>query len=257
MSSNDMPSGSRNHELHLFWWLYFPLLFFCFRYAVFIFTDTRSGMESWVRGELGLVENLTVVFSAAAMILTLSVILRLGRSLPPLLNLFLVVYALGCLYFAGEEASWGQHWFGWETTGEYFLERNDQLETNLHNTSIWLDRIPKAIVSLGIFIGGIIVPLSFRFRGKTVDYKSRFWWLWPTWICLPTAIFATTVTWPGKIERYTDLSFYFELSNEMKEFYIGYFFLLFIASLAVRLYRLQRQEQLTPADESAAKPGAG
>ncbi|MDJ0777562.1 MAG: hypothetical protein QNJ85_06850 [Gammaproteobacteria bacterium] len=245
-------AGQARHELPAFWWLYFPLLFFAFRYAVFLLTDTESGMESWVRGELGLVENLTVLFSAAALVLTLGVILRLGRSLPPLLNLFLVLYALGCLYFAGEEASWGQHWFGWET-GEYFLERNDQQETNLHNTSIWLDRIPKAIVSLGIFIGGIVLPLVFRFRARAQDNRSRFWWLWPTWICLPTAILATTVTWPGKIEHYTDLSFYFELSNEMKEFYIGYFFLLFILSLSVRLYRQQR----TTADEPVMKQGAG
>ena len=242
MNLSDQTSNASNqsYELHPFWWLYFPILFFCFRYAVFLLTDTATGLESWVRGELGLVENLTVLFSAAALILTAVLILRLGRSLPITLNLFLVVYCLGCLYFAGEEASWGQHWFGWET-GDYFQQVNDQQETNLHNTSIWLDRIPKAVVSLAIFIGGIIAPLYFRSRGRQVDYQAPFWWLWPTWVCLPTAVFAITVTWPGKVERYTDLSFYFELSNAMKEFYIGYFFLLFIVSLAKRLDRMHQQ----------------
>ena len=40
----------------------------------------------------------------------------------------------GLLFFlgAGEEVSWGQRIFGWES-GEFFIENNKQLETNFHN----------------------------------------------------------------------------------------------------------------------------
>jgi len=35
-----------------------------------------------------------------------------------------------------------------------------------------------------------------------IDYSWRAWWLVPTLVCTPTAIFATVVTWPSKMERY-------------------------------------------------------
>lgn len=43
-----------------------------------------------------------------------------------------VFYALLFFFAAGEEVSWGQRIFGWET-GETFREINKQQETNLHN----------------------------------------------------------------------------------------------------------------------------
>jgi hypothetical protein len=42
------------------------------------------------------------------------------------------VYALLFVFAAGEEISWGQRLFGWEPS-YFFLEKNAQQETNLHN----------------------------------------------------------------------------------------------------------------------------
>ena len=99
-------TASYRLELHKFWWLYLPILFFGLRYAVALFTNASTGLESWFRHELGIVENLTVLLLAAALFCALSMIVRYGRSLDPLLKVYLVVYSLGCIYFAGEEASW-------------------------------------------------------------------------------------------------------------------------------------------------------
>ena len=44
-----------------------------------------------------------------------------------------LIGALSCLYIAGEEMSWGQHFFHWNTP-EYWAMVNRQEETNLHNT---------------------------------------------------------------------------------------------------------------------------
>lgn len=44
-------------------------------------------------------------------------------------------YALLFFFAAGEEISWGQRIFGWES-GEVFLENNYQDETNLHNLNV-------------------------------------------------------------------------------------------------------------------------
>jgi hypothetical protein len=156
------------------------------------------------------------------------------------------LYSLGCIYFAGEEASWGQHWFGWETS-EFFLGINSQQETNFHNTSFWLDRAPKGIVSFFIFVGGIVVPLLFYFKSWKIDYQKRFWWLWPTLVCTPTAFFATITTWPSKVERLSGWTFYFSQAQETKELYIAYFFLLWIVSLSIRFARSRRIEEPAPA----------
>ena len=142
-----------DHELARFWWLYLPLAFFAARWAVHTFSDSKNGLESWLRNETGVVENLTVLLLLVSLGVTIRVLYRFHKELHYIPRIFLLLYCLGCVYFAGEEASWGQHWFGWET-GDFFHSINDQQETNFHNTSIYLDRLPKAIVSLLIFIGG-------------------------------------------------------------------------------------------------------
>jgi hypothetical protein len=221
--------------LHTAWWLGLPVGFYLFRYLVHILADSGLGLESWFLGELGIVENLTVVILAAALVLSIGALGR-GRALPdPSLRVFLVIFSLGVLYFAGEEASWGQHWFGWQT-GEFFQQVNDQRETNFHNTSVWLDRVPKSLLSLAIFIGGIVMPLYFHFAKKGHRLRTRFWWACPGLHCLPTAIIATTATWPSKIERFTGWHFYFDQAQEVKELFIAWFILLFILSLRARLH---------------------
>lgn len=226
------------HELAAIWWLWLPIAFFVARYAISIFTPRNEGLESLMIGELGLVENLTVLLLMGVILGSLYLIRRYRDVLHLTPRLFLFFFCLGGIYFAGEEASWGQHWFGWET-GEYFAAINDQHETNLHNTSEYFDRIPKAIVSFAIFLGGIALPLYLRRKEKVIDCRESMWWLFPTWICLPTAVFAVTATWPSKIERFTDWKFYFDGAQKMKELYIAYFFLLFIVSLGRRLHLYQ------------------
>src|SRR3546814_4343016 len=71
---------------------------------------------------------------------------------------WIVLALLGSVYMAGEEASWGQHYAGW-LTPEGWQAINDQGETNLHNTSSWLDQKPRTLLEIGVIVGGIIVPL--------------------------------------------------------------------------------------------------
>ncbi len=58
-----------------------------------------------------------------------------------------IVGALSCLYIAGEEMSWGQHFFHWNTP-EYWAEVNRQEETNLHNTYAIFEKTPRSILEL-------------------------------------------------------------------------------------------------------------
>src|SRR5690606_24599741 len=84
--------------------------------------------------------------------------------MPVWLKLWLAAGALGCLYIAGEEISWGQHIIGWGTP-EYWAALNDQNETNLHNTSSWLDQKPRLLLEIGVVFGGLVMPLIARWKG--------------------------------------------------------------------------------------------
>ena len=59
--------------------------------------------------------------------------------------------------------SWGQHFLGWESS-EFWQDINDQSETNLHNTSSWLDQKPRLILEIGVMVGGIVIPLLIKFK---------------------------------------------------------------------------------------------
>jgi hypothetical protein len=76
----------------------------------------------------------------------------------------ILFFALAAFYIAGEEHSWGQHFFNWGTPG-YWAEINRQQETNLHNTSAWFNQRPKLLFEAAMFVGGVIVPLVQRRTG--------------------------------------------------------------------------------------------
>jgi len=82
--------------------------------------------------EDGFVEYGTALFLFAA---SLVLLVNAGRLKTRGLTLAFgctLFYALLFFFAAGEEVSWGQRIFGWET-GETFREINKQQETNLHN----------------------------------------------------------------------------------------------------------------------------
>ena len=57
----------------------------------------------------------------------------------------------GLLFFlaAGEEISWGQRIFGWES-GEFFKENNKQSETNFHNLIVGGQHLTKVVFGTGL-----------------------------------------------------------------------------------------------------------
>lgn len=53
-------------------------------------------------------------------------------------------YGIVFIFGMGEEISWGQRIFGWETDG-YFAENNVQNETNLHNLLVGEEQLTKTL----------------------------------------------------------------------------------------------------------------
>ncbi|MEO1139854.1 MAG: hypothetical protein AAFW87_10400 [Pseudomonadota bacterium] len=87
--------------------------------------------------EDGLVEYATALFLLVASVVLVKNAISLRSKGLGLAAACTIFYALLFFFAAGEEISWGQRIFGWET-GERFKEINKQEETNLHNLKFTL-----------------------------------------------------------------------------------------------------------------------
>jgi len=155
---------------------------------------------------------------------------RLNRpALPGFLKAWLFILILGAAYFALEEISYGQHLFGWGTA-ETWKELNDQDETNLHNVHSLFDQVPRALLSLGILIGGVLLPLYRHFRDIKLDESSRFYWQWPTLDCITVGLLVVLIR-PILTVFETDAI----NTGETKENLIALFIMLYCISIHSRL----------------------
>ena len=117
--------------------------------------------------ENGLLENIQALFLLFSILILIRVKIKLKKN--KILNIFLQLKIIALIFYLGEEISWGQHFFNWQTS-EWFIINNNQKETNLHNISNLLDQLPRTIVliwcSLSIFL--IIFLNKFNLINETV-----------------------------------------------------------------------------------------
>ena len=236
-------------------WLWLPIA------AIVIELGFRMADEPLYRAlwqsELGPVETGTVVVllpGLAAGLLALRQIVRHGTAKLPtaprirrFLTSWLVLIILGSAYFGGEEASWGQHWLGWETP-EVLGQLNDQGETNLHNTSSWLDQKPRLLLELGVLVGGRRNPwfLPGGRGGGPADPTDPHYWLWPGQQLLPTALLAIAIGLPQRLEKWFGWPIPYPLdirASETQEFYFALFLSLYLLSFYLRLARRDDAER--------------
>lgn len=208
------------------WWIWAPPLPLIAELALRA-RGYRAEAAAFFSGELGFTELATVALLLPAVVLAA----RAGlRATDPLLRGWFGLLALGCLYFAGEEASWGQHLLQWQTP-EAIAALNDQAETNLHNMSSWADQKPRLLLELWIVAGGLFVAALRWIRGTTFDARLPGHWFWPWRETVASAVLAFAVRWPERIASWRDeappLLFNYRLS-ESQEFYFACFLLLFI-----------------------------
>lgn len=219
-----------NKALNLFAAVVIPLLV-AIVLAYFSLTAPEF-YEKSIQSELGVLEASHVLIPAVCFVLSI-ILLFSAKLRADKIALFMVIAStLANLYVAGEEASWGQHFFGWEA-GETWQEINDQQETNLHNTSAWFDQKPRMALEIFVIGGGLVIPILLLFKQELANHRlARFF---PTLWFLPTALLAEV---SRLIER-TGLmgNFFFPTIrySEIQEFYFYYFVLLFLILMMRRL----------------------
>ena len=140
--------------------------------------------------ENGFVENLQSLF----LIMSIYFLIISFRkfNLQKLIKIFLIVKVLALIYYLGEEISWGQHFFKW-VSPEFFLDNNNQGETNLHNMSNLLDQLPRTLVMLWCSL----IPIIFYFIKKnfSLNYQIKIIFL-PTGQLLKISIIFLLVFLP-------------------------------------------------------------
>lgn len=221
------------HELPSWLWLWLPLLLLLPLAGVLIFAPD---LVKWIGAEEGVVELGTPIILVPAIISGIQCI-RMRRLLAHRwLAGWLLLVTAACVYFAGEELSWGQQLFHWGTP-EVIQEINDQQETNIHNISSWFDQKPRILLEMWVLIGGIILPL--RRHIKHIDYARQDWryWFWPGIVCFPAALIAILIKMP---ERFENIFGFWPFgihvrTSELQEFYFALFLMIYLLSCYTRL----------------------
>lgn len=195
--------------------------------------------NQWVGGELGAIELLTPVVLIVGIVLGYK-----AYSSRQILNdnarRWVLLVVLACVYFAGEELSWGQQIFKWQTP-EIMESLNDQGETNLHNMSSWFDQKPRLLLELFVLIGGVVAPISRKINGIELNKNSFFYWFWPSYSCMFPAILVILVKLPERLEDFFGISI-LELGDrhsEVQELYFAIFLSVYLASIYFRSRQAQ------------------
>ncbi len=227
--------SAESPRLHPALWLWFPPLLAIVVFGVKLLAP--GAYDSVIEGEIGLTELATPLVALIGVGFGVQTVLLSRGRVPKAFTIWLALTTLGCLYFAGEELSWGQQLFRWETP-EHFAELNDQNETNLHNMSSWFDQKPRLLLELWVLFGGVVLPLR-RLLGKAADHAPGSFrdWFWPGLECLPTAALAIAIKLPERYKKLADIqSLPLEIRwSEPQEYYFALFLLIYLLAARARL----------------------
>jgi len=221
--------AKRDYFIDVVWWGFVPLL--AFGVQILIETHAPRDILGALHSESGPHEMLQFLVISFAFLVAITTLPNINFSRDKFLAFWVSLAALSCLYVAGEEISWGQHVFDW-TTSEYWHGVNDQGETNLHNTSSWLDQKPRLLLLIGIITGGLIIPALKQWAPHKLPQK--FWLIYPPRCLVLVALFVVV---PQIIEKAGELYDYhpFTRVSEVQELYMFYFVLLYLSALKSRI----------------------
>ena len=104
------------------------------------------------------------------------------------------------------------------------------------------DQVPRALLTLGILIGGVMLPLYRKFRSISLTEDARFYWQWPTMDCVTAGLLVILMRPIFSIIE-TDII----NTGETKEQFFALFIMLYCLSLHARL---KRKAKASPGSEA-------
>lgn len=144
--------------------------------SIAVGTDPRHW---YYREQYGPAEVGAVIAFLIAGILALRLAYRTWGRVPLLYSAFYICFGLAGILMAGEEASYGQHWLGFDTP-DSIAHLNKQEEFNLHNLAG--DRpssIARRAAEIGFPVLLIVLPLlHLRFAPRSYEPKAINWPYW-------------------------------------------------------------------------------
>ena len=195
------------------WWLGIPIAAALVIVGSYAIDPDWNGR--WMTGESGILE--VVIGLAIAVQLLFSPFVRRR----PLVLAATAVAALACLFIGGEEVSWGQHIFFWQEPS-LVTAVNEEGELSLHNMNKGFERGPRTLLEIGVFAGGLVVPLLCVYAPWL--RQSRLALFLPAAALLPTALFASLFKLAGLLGEYHAMSFGVAARpSEAVEFYLYFF----------------------------------
>jgi hypothetical protein len=220
------------------WWLAVPVLTAIALVAVFV-RDPLWYDKYVIPEGYGVLELVQFIIMLIALAIAIRLLFKPFVRKRPFLFAFTIISALSCLYIAGEEMSWGQHFFHWNTP-EYWALVNRQGETNLHNTYAIFEKWPRAILEIGVFLGGILVPLAAAFDARV--RANRLSLFLPAAALVPTAIAVFVFKYLDIAQQKGLLHPVLQRPSETVELYLYLFILAFLIVFTRRIREIEAEE---------------
>jgi hypothetical protein len=219
------------------WWLAIPATLAIS--LIVISAVSREFYATYILPEgYGFLEMGHFLIPLAGMLLALRLAFRLYVRAHTLLFGFVCFSALIFLYIAGEEMSWGQHFFQWNTP-EYWKALNRQEETNLHNIIPLFGKKPRAVLEFGILVGGIILPLLAQFSPAI---RANRWSLFiPASAIFPVAFGAALFKGMDALQKKLEIPSLVHRPSEAIESFLYLFLLFYLITFTRRIYELERE----------------
>lgn len=211
--------------------------------------------ESLMIGEGGVIEVATVVALLPACALAGWCLLQ-RRHLPHTTGIILAIGGLAALYFAGEEANWGQFLFAFDAPQALAAMNREKNELNLHKITDPAGRFifntgPRTLATLVCVVFGVVLPLIGLVSARSpCDRRSAAYWLLANYRITPVCLLAVFATLPQKFLRPASPDgavgyVYMVLvkpAGEVKEFAIAAAILMYYLSIHLRLKALREAE---------------
>jgi len=232
-------------------WLWLPLAYVAATLALWMIDEQT--FRWWMIDEVtGVSENLTAILFLVSAVMAFRLAWSPAAGGLTLLRIVAVILGVMFFFVAGEEISWGQHLFGWQTP-DWMAELNKQRETNLHNMAERaLDQKPRAIASILIVLGGALVPLWISRRGMPafLERWPALAWLVPTGMMIPASLLVVLPRVFDRLQVWFDTSLPppFDIPTryhqELQETQIALVIFLYLLNLVLRVRRLNKDGPL-------------